>query len=184
MNRLLAVTGVAAPASFIGGWLVAGARAHDYRPVRDAISELARVGAPTRTVMTAGFVSFGLLALPWARTLATALREPRLGWSVGLAALSTLAVAALPLGGPVGDGAHAAAAGLGYVGMAASPLLGARRLAGPARLASYAVGLVSALSLLGSLGGRYDGGFQRLGLTVVDGWFAVLAIALLRRRAA
>lgn len=174
--RTPALTGILAPACFVGGWLVAGARARDYDPLHDAISQLARVGAPTRPVMTAGFVGFGLLALPWARTLSRSLGDQRLLGSVGLAGVATLATAALPLGGPLGDGAHAVAAGLGYVGMASSPVIGARSLTGKAKAASYAVGVVSAASLVGSLAGAYDGGFQRLGLTVVDVWFVAMAV--------
>lgn len=178
--RWAALTGIAAPASFVTGWVVGGARARDYSSLHDAISQLARVGAPTRPVMTAGFLGFGLLALPWARTLAGSLDDRRLLGSVGLAGLSTLAVAALPLGGPLGDGAHALTAGLGYVGMAVSPLLGAGSLTGRARAASYTVGAVSAACLAGSLFGAYDGGFQRLGLGVVDGWFIAMAVRSLR----
>ena len=63
-RKLGALAGIAAPASFVGAWLVGGAQARDYHPVHDAISQLARVGAPTRPLMTAGFVGFGLLA-PW-----------------------------------------------------------------------------------------------------------------------
>ena len=181
-HRLTALAGIAAPASFVGGWLVAGARAgHGYDPLHDAISQLARVGSPTRPVMTVGFVGFGLLALPWAGRLARALDDRRLLASVGLAGVSTLAVAALPLGGPAGDGAHALAAGVGYVGMAASPLLGAAHLGDRARVASYTVGAVSAAALAGSLTGAYDGGLQRLGLGVVDCWFVAMAVRALRR---
>lgn len=178
--RWAALSGIAAPASFVTGWVVGGARARDYSSLHDAISQLARVGAPTRPVMTAGFLGFGLLALPWARSLSRSLDDQRLLASVGLAGVSTVAVAALPLGGPLGDGAHAVAAGLGYLGMAASPLLGARSLTGQAKAASYAVGAVSAVCLAGSLSGTYDGGFQRLGLGVVDAWFVAMAVRSLR----
>lgn len=177
----MALAGIAAPASFVGGWLIAGARARDYSALRSAISELARVGAPTRPIMTAGFVGFGLFALPWAAVLSRQLHDRRLLVSVGLAAVSTLAVAALPLGGPMGDGAHGIAAGLGYVGMASSPLLGATHLTGRARFASYATGAVSAVALLASLQGTLDGGLQRLGLGVVDVWFVARAVRVVRR---
>ena len=179
-RRLATLAGIAAPASFIGGWVVGGARARDYDPLRDAISQLARVGAPTRPVMTAGFVGFGLLALPWAAALSKQLQDRRLLATVTMAGLSTLAVAALPLGGPAGDGAHAAAAGVGYLAMAVSPAIGARSLTGAARTASYLASVVSAASLAASLAGSYDGGFQRLGLGAVDAWFVAMAGHALR----
>lgn len=178
--KVTALAGIGAPVCFVTGWVVGGARARHYSPLHDAISQLARIGAPTRPIMTAGFVGFGLLALPWARALARSLDDRRVLGSVGLAGLATLAVAALPLGGPLGDGAHALAAGLGYLGMATSPLLGARSMTGKAKAASYAVGAVSAVCLAGSLAGGYDGGLQRLGLGVVDAWFVVMAIRSLR----
>lgn len=185
LSRAALLCGIGAPASFVTGWVVGGARATGYDPLRDAISQLARVGAPTRPLMTAGFLGFGALAPFWARALATALDEPRLRTSVTAAAASTVAVAALPLGASFGDAPHVAAAGVAYVAMASSPLLGGRALAraGHRRqaAASYAVGAVSAAALVASLTGRYDGGFQRLGLTAVDGWFVALAVRELRR---
>ena len=86
----------------------------------------------------------------------------------------TLAGAALPLGGGH-DGAHGAAAALGYVTLAAIPVLVGRR---PLPIA---IGLVSALCLLLTvLAGDRDGLFQRLGLTIAQAWVVVNALALLR----
>ncbi len=184
-RRLGALAGIGAPASFIGGWLIAGAHADRYSPVRDHISDLAAVGAPTRPLMTAGFIGFGVLAPIWARTLARAVDEPRLRTSVTAAGLGTLAVAALPLGASWGDTPHAVAAGVSYVAMASSPLLGGRALTGRPALASYATGVASAALLLGSTLGRYDGLYagllQRAGLGVVDVWFIAMAVRELRR---
>ena len=183
-RRLGALAGVAAPVSFVGGWLLAGARADRYSPLRDAISQLARVGAPTRPLMTSAFVAFGVLAPVWAVTAARVLDAPGLRASVTTAGLGTLAVAALPLGASFGDTPHAVAAGVGYVAMAVSPLLGGRALGRAGRtapaLASYGVGAVSTACLAGSLTGTWDGGFQRLGLGVVDAWFVVLAARAFR----
>jgi len=100
--RLAALSGIAAPASFITGWVVGGLMAKDYDPLHDPISRLAHVGAPTRPVMTAGLVGFGLIAPLWARTVERVLDEPRLKVSVSTAAVGTLAVAAFPLGGAFG----------------------------------------------------------------------------------
>ena len=106
-----------------------------------------------------------------------------------MAWLATLAVALLPLTREPGGGqdvAHAVAAGIGYIGMAVSPLLGGaalRRLGRPRAAAlSTLVGVVSACALVASLVVDRSGLFQRLGLTVVDAWYVVMAGQLLRRR--
>jgi hypothetical membrane protein len=168
----------------VGGWLLAGSRAEGYSPLHDHISELARVGAPTRVLMTAGFVGFGLLAPVWARTLGRSLGSDAVRTSVTAAGVTTLGVAALPLGATFGDGPHAVAAALGYASMAATPLLASRRLSGRARAASAATGLVSSALLLGTTLGRAPGALQRTGLGVVDAWFVVMAVRELRRASA
>lgn len=180
-RRLGALCGIAAPVSFVGGWLVAGALADGYRPVEQHISDLAAVGAETRPLMTTAMVGFGVLAPVWARTLGRSLASRSVTTSVAAAGLTTLAVAALPLGADYGDAPHAVAAGAAYVAMAATPLLGGRRLAGRARWASYATGVASAALLVGSTLGPAQGALQRAGLGVVDAWFVVMAVRELRR---
>lgn len=183
-RRLGAAAGIGAPVSFVGGWLLAGSRARDYSPATDFISDLARVGAPTRPLMTAGFLGFGLLAPLWGRTLGRSLDSDGVRRSVTTAAIGTFGVAALPLGASWGDAPHAVAAGVSYVAMAATPLLGGRALARQGHhrqaAASYAVSATSALLLAASMLGRYDGACQRAGLGVVDAWFVVLATRELR----
>ena len=182
-RRLGAACGIAGPAAFVAGWLLNGARTPAYEPLRDPISALAREGAATSWSMTACFVAFGVLLPVWARTLARELDVPLLRPVVTVAGLATLAVAALPLtraGGQAQDGWHGVAATVGYVAMAATPLVASRGLTGTARRASQAVGLLAAAALAGSLLGDGTGGLQRLGLTVVDGWHVVLATAVLR----
>ena len=181
-RRLGAVCGTAAPVAFVGGWLVNGARTPGYAPLEDAISQLAREGAATRTSMTVCFVVFGVLIAVWAPVVAKALGVPALRAVVTVAGLATLAVAALPLtrgGGQAQDVGHAAAAVTGYLAMAATPLVAARGLRGAARRVSLAVGLVSVTALVASVV-TGSGGAQRLGLTVVDGWHVVVACAVLR----
>ncbi len=187
--RFAAGCGIAAPAAFIGGWLANGLRTPGYDPLTQAISQLAREGAPTRPAMTLAFVVFGMLVLPWAPVLARALKAPGLLPAVAVAGLATLAVAVVPLSrepGGTQDALHGIAAGTGYVAMALTPLLAAlalRRLGHP-RLAatSAAVGVVSALCLAATLTADASGLFQRLGLGVVDLWHVVAAIVVLRRR--
>jgi hypothetical membrane protein len=185
MRTLGTLAGIGAPASFIGAWVTAGAATPGYSAVRDHISDLAAVGAPTRPLMTAGLVGFGVLAPLFARSISTALDDPRLRTSITAAAVGTVGVAALPLGASWGNGPHAAAAAVSYVAMASTPILGSRALArsgdtGASR-ASLAAGLASAACLTASLVGENQGLLQRAGLTLVDAWFVVMAVRELRR---
>ena len=52
--------GIVGPAAFVSAWLVGGAMRRGYMPVDAGISRLAAVGAPTRPLMMAGFVGFGV----------------------------------------------------------------------------------------------------------------------------
>ena len=161
---------------FVAAWATLGAGADAYDPTSDAISRLAALGAPTRLAMTAGLVALGAgMAL-----YGVALR-PRPAWFLPVAnGALTLAVAALPLGGRF-DTAHGVAATLGYVTLAAVPVMVGSRLARPlwARL-SVATGLVSGLCLLASVLVARDGLYQRIGLTVAQLWVAASALGLLR----
>lgn len=189
-RRLGAVCGVAGPVAFVVAWLVGGMLADGYDPAREAISQLAREGAPTRPLMTAGLVAFGLLLPVWAVVLGRALDSRAVQVAATVAGLATLAVAALPLTrepGGTQDLLHAVAAGTGYVAMALTPLLAVLplRWAGRPRAAagSAVVGAISAAALIGTLAvGTGSGGLQRLGLTVVDGWHVAVAARLLRPR--
>ena len=187
MVSLGALAGIAAPASFISAWVTGGARTPGYSATRDHISDLAAVGATTRPLMTAGFLGFSACAPFFARHLATSLDQPALRVSISAAAAGTLAVAAFPLGGPLGTGPHGAAAAVSYVAMASTPILGSRALrrSGNPRLAalSLATGLASAAFLTRSLVGDDQGLFQRLGLTAADSWFIGMALRDLRRGA-
>lgn len=190
-DRVGAVCGVLGPTAFVGAWLLGGSRLQDYDPLVDAISRLAAEGAPTRPLMTAGFVAFGVLIPVWARTLGARLDSRALRGVVTVAGLATLAVAALPLtreGGSPQDALHAVTAGTGYLAMVATPLVAAPLLRRgghrSAAAASLAVGLVSAAALVGTLAVGEDGqvgsgALQRLGLTVVDAWHVVAATAVL-----
>jgi hypothetical membrane protein len=191
-DRVGAVCGVLAPSSFVGAWLLGGVLQDGYDPLQDAISRLAAEGASSRPLMTAGLVAFGVLVPVWARTLGDRLGSPALRGVVTVAGLATLAVALLPLtreGGTTQDAAHAVVAGAGYVAMVATPLVAApllrRRGHGRAAALSWVVGAVSAGALVGTLlvgeqGQVGSGGLQRLGLTVVDAWHVVAAVAVLR----
>lgn len=184
-----AVCGILGPTAFVSAWVLGGLRTDGYDPLEQAISQLAREGAQTRPLMTSGFIAFGVLVPVWARTLRRELDSRAVGAAVTVAGISTLGVAALPLTrdpGGTQDLLHAAAAGVGYLGMALTPLLASgplRRLGHDrAAAASAVVGAVSLAGLIGTLlVPERSGGMQRLGLTVVDVWHVVAAGWVLRR---
>ena len=186
--RRCALGGIIGPTAFVAAWSIGSAVASHYSVIDDAISHLAEVGAPTRALMSAGFVVFGV-GLP---IYSLASREALPGWSWVTAAatgLATLGVAAAPLGrSSSGDTVHGLFAGAGYVTLALTPLLAA----GPLRRAgrrgwarfSIAVGAGAGISLLATTATDLDGLFQRLGLTAVDVWIVATAVEILRRRLA
>ena len=179
MRRLLLAGGIVGPTAFVGAWLVGGLLREGYRPTVDTISRLAEQGVATQPLMTAGFVAFGVL-LP---VFATQLRPRALRVSATTSGLATLAVACTPLsrdGGTTVDTLHLIAALAGYVGQAASPWAGASQLPRPAL--SRALTVLAAASLVASVvDPAHAGLWQRLGLTLVDVWFVVLAVRLLRQ---
>ena len=122
--------GLAGPTIFIGGWLTAGALRPDYSPINDAISQLARLGAPNRAVMTSAFIGFGLSLPIFGQALAEALDDGKgVEYAAALAGLATLGVAAFPLAARSGgreDLLHTIWAVAGYVGTASAPLIASR----------------------------------------------------------
>ena len=185
--RRAALGGVVGPTAFIGGWITSAAITdRSYSSIDEAISRLAAVGADTRVLMTAGFIGFGV-ALP---VYGVALRRavPGPAWAMAtLAGVTTLGVAATPLDrSPTVDTLHALLAGIGYVALAATPLLAARPLlrGGHITLARFglAVGSVSAVSLALASTSLPTGLFQRLGLTGTDAWIVASAITIARGR--
>ncbi|MDP9497033.1 MAG: DUF998 domain-containing protein [Actinomycetota bacterium] len=183
-RRLALACGIAGPAAFVGAWLVGGLQTPGYDPVRQTISQLAREQAATAPLMTGGFVAFGVLVPVYATALRRAL-GPAPAAATLTSGVATLAVAALPLslaGGQAVDQGHHVAAGLGYAGQALAPLLAAGAFRGRARTASYVTGGTAAAALVASvLLPDLAGLLQRTGLTVVDVWFAAVAVHLLRR---
>ncbi len=185
-RRLLAVGGIVGPVGFAAAWAAGAVLSDNLSPIHDAISRLAAVGAHTRPLMTAGFVAFGL-GLP---TYAAALRQvvPGPAWiTATVTGLSTIGVALAPLDhSSTVDALHAALAALGYVTLAATPLLAYRPLMrnGHRRLARTGaiVGAVSGTALLLSQGGTWSGLFQRVGLTVGDVWIVASAVSILSGR--
>jgi hypothetical membrane protein len=162
--------------------VIAGARAKGYSPVHDAISLLAATDAPTRWLMTAGFLCFGV-AVP---TFSLVLRRglPGRAWlAAAISGFATLGVAAFPLHVSVAfDRLHGTFATLGYVALASVPLFASGALSRQGRrnaaILSVAVSAVSVVCLAATPIADANGLFQRLGLTVVDVWLVAAAIAL------
>ncbi len=182
-TRAAALAGVIGPAAFIGAWSIGAAVTNrEYSSIDDAISRLAAVGADTRALMTAGFVAFGV-ALP---VYSLALRRVVRGaaWLTAAATgVATLGVAALPLDrSATVDTWHGVFAGIGYVTLAATPLLAARpsRDQGHRVLGGLGVvaGAVAGVALVLTTTSLPTGLFQRLGLTAGDIWIATSALAI------
>jgi hypothetical protein len=127
--------------------------------------------------MTAGFVAFGVGVSLYAIELRSTLPGP--AWTAALAtSVATLGVAAFSLGSPTRDAVHGVLATIGYVTVAALPLLAARSFSRGGRKgwarASVAVAAVSTACLAATTAGPLHGLFQRAGLTVADGGTAPL----------
>ncbi len=182
-GRRLALGGVVGCVGFVVAWAVAGVNAAGYSPVDDAISRLAAQHAPHRALMTAGFVAFGL-GLP---AYALALRKALTGWAWVTACatgIATLGVALAPLDTAAGDRFHNVFAIIGYVTLAATPLLAigpfVRRAAPGWARYSAATGAVSGGALLATAAGPLHGLLQRAGLGISDVWVVVTALQMWR----
>ncbi len=183
--RVSGWAGFLGPAAFVSAWVVGGVVTdHSYDPTRDTISRLAAIGSDTRTLMSAGMVAFGSMMPIYASVLRRAL--PGWAWATAAATgISTLFVATLPVDqSDLVDRLHFAAAGIGYVTLAVTPLLAARPLiaAGERRLATLGLILstVSAIALPVSLTTEFTGLFQRIGLTSTDIWIVASVPAVIR----
>jgi hypothetical membrane protein len=186
-RRALAVGLVAGPAAFVAAWVVGGARTPGYSYVHDAISRTAAAGAPQRHLMTAGFVAYAVGVGAGSLALRRVLPGP--AWAAAaVSALGTAGVALAPLDTSTAvDRAHAVAATIGYVGLAATPLLAAAplRAAGRHRAAavSTAAGALIAAALAAStLADDQVGLAQRIGLTTGDLWLAAAGVAIASQR--
>lgn len=125
VRRPALVSSALAPVFFIGGTIVAELLSPEFDPVRQTISELAAVDAPTQIFMTLMFVLTG------ACHLVTAAYAPGL-WlpgriALGLAGVALFAVAAFPLPAEGMSLEHRLAAMAGFVLLALWPVLSMRR---------------------------------------------------------
>jgi hypothetical protein len=175
--------GIAGPAAFVSAWVASGAIRRGYSPVDDAISRLAAAGASTRPLMTAGFVGFGVGVPVYAVALRASIPGP--AWKTAVATgLATLGVAAIPLDvSSTTDLVHGGLATLGYVTLAATPVMAGRALAasshGRAAAASVVTGVASGLCLAATALGSAHGLLQRVGLSLGDAWLVASAVWML-----
>ena len=170
--------------AFVAAWIGCGLATEGYSAVSNAISDLARLGAPTRSAMTVGFIVFGVAIPLYSIALRRALAGP--AWiAATVTGLATLGVAAVPLGWGR-DGLHGLFAGIGYASLALTPALavvplrrlGRRRWATASLVAAVAAGVC----LIATVAGPAHGLFQRTGLFVGDVWIVASAVAILTGR--
>jgi hypothetical membrane protein len=177
--RVTCFLGIVGPLAFVGAWVFGSMVADSYSMTDDAISQLAAVSAPTRWLMSAGFVTYGI-AMP---AFAIFLRQTfsrSAAWATAISGIATLGVAALPLGFSANmDVAHGVAAFIGYGGIVLAPLFGAKALWRTShRWAGNVSVLLAAFSctaLIVSIFSSDNGLFQRIGLTLGDIWFIAVA---------
>lgn len=188
-HRALAAWGlVVGPVAFVSAWAIGGMRMPDYSSVHDAISRLAAIGSPERALMTTGFVVYGVAVASGGLAVRSSIIS-RAWPAVVVNGLATLAVAALPLDvSAAGDQAHGVAATVGYVSLALVPALaagplaasGRRRAAAVSVVASVAIGVCLALTVVSDA----NGAFQRIGLGIGDVWLVVAGLSLVTARSA
>ena len=170
------------PITFISAWLAAGAMTKGYSPIRDHISDLDAVAAPTRPLMNVAFTTFAL-----AVGLAAAPLRSRLGAPTAAAmsanALLSIGIMVAPLGkSRASDRVHGVVAGLGYLALAATAPSAAPTLAARQRTlarASIAVGVTSMACLVASLVRPEKGFWQRAGITTTDAWMVLVGVLVL-----
>jgi hypothetical membrane protein len=146
VGRPALVSALLGPALFIGGTAVIGASWSSYDPVAQTISELAAADAPTRIAMTVVFVISALCHVvtgSFARGVGAAGRV-----ALVLAGVASLAVAAFPLPSVAGTSVpHRVSAIIGFILLAAWPLLGVRLRRGFPAIVRPAGAVVSTLIL-------------------------------------
>lgn len=129
VRRPAIVSSIAAPVVFLGGMAIAQAASPEFDPMRQTISELAALDAPTAAFMTTVFVLTGLCHLVTG-FFATGLALPgRVALMLG--GLLSFGVAAFPLPTAAGTSdLHRLFAGVGFLVFTFWPVLGLRRAPG------------------------------------------------------
>ncbi|MEZ5177053.1 MAG: DUF998 domain-containing protein [Acidimicrobiales bacterium] len=182
LQQLAALGLVAGPVAFVAAWATAGVATEGYSAVQQAISELAAVDAPHRSIVTLGLVAYGaylLAAVPLLRRSAIGACWP----AVAVNALATWAVAALPLHrSDLVDLAHGVAATVGYVSLAAAPALAVAPLTRTGRSAAGTASALAAAAIAMALSASTwvdaNGLAQRVGLGIGDLWLVAVGLSL------
>ncbi|MBA3235155.1 MAG: DUF998 domain-containing protein [Chloroflexi bacterium] len=180
-DRIRSAGVIVGPLVFISAWAVSGAVTDGYSPIRDHISDLAAVDAPTRPLMNAAFGTFGIAVAVAASPLRRLIGTPG-AVLFGANALASFGIALAPLGRSVeGDRLHAVVAGLGYLVLAATAPAAAPALAKrsrPLAVASVGVGLATLASMVASFVGPAStaGFWQRAGITTTDTWLITIGL--------
>lgn len=193
------VAGAVGVIAYVSTWLLAGVLTPDYDPLRQAISELFALGAPTgpRVMLSVVLVVTGLGLGPFGFALERTL--PVRGW-VGpwLSALSAVMiglVAVFPCsaGCPGAafaftDRMHTITAGLGYLALILAPVaygLRLRRVMPRFAAASLALGGLALAGFVVRYTGLFElplGGLQQRTLnTLADAWYVLAAVVGIRR---
>jgi len=179
IDRIRSAGVIVGPTAFISAWFVSGAMTEGYSPTHDHISDLAAIGAPTRTLMNGGFTVFavavGLAASPLRRHIGTPAAAV-----LGANALLSIGIMLAPLGqSEQGDRIHSVVAGLGYLALAATAPAAAPALAKrsrPLAAASVGVGAISLACLVASVVRPESGFWQRAGITATDAWMIAMGL--------
>ena len=184
-DRARALAGAGGVVALTAAWAGAGLTTTGFDPVRQSISQLQRDGTATGAVMTTAFVAFAAGGLLFAPVLRRRLgRAPAVVLAV--ACVATLGAAASPLGevrGGAQDVLHLTFGSTGYLSLSVLPLLGAWHLRGRARVASYGLGAVASVCLLGTVpADAVSGALQRAGFLAGHLWLLGACVAVLRRQ--
>lgn len=192
------LSGIVAPAVYVATWAVLGATRAGYDPVSQAISELGEQGAATAPGMSAGFVAFGVLAVPFALALRRTLPGDALAPAAAavICGVTTVGAAMFPcspgcpgIGASATDTGHALTAVTGYLALMATPLLtgcvlwtagGAWQIFARWSVAAGAVGAVLMLLWALEVFGTAGGAAQRIFNTLADVWWLSAGLVVLR----
>ncbi len=186
-DRLRAAAGAAGVVVLTAAWVVAGLLTDGFDPVRQSISQLQREGTATGTVMTAALVAFAAGTLLVSPVLGRRVSRP-VQAALLLIGLATLGAAISPLGevrGGAQDAVHLTFGATGYLSLSLLPLLAGwalRRRSTVGSVGSYALGVVTAACLLGTVpADAVSGALQRAGFLAGHLWVLLACLVVLRR---